>query len=87
MQKTNITCRLDADDVAFLDKLAQITDRDRSYLIKRAVSEFISLQKWRIDEVEAALVEADEGQLASAKDVQKIMRELGGGKSAGSPAD
>jgi|CXWL01.1.fsa_nt_gi predicted transcriptional regulator len=78
MEKVNVTCRLDAEDVAFLDKLAGLTDRDRSYLIKQAVAEFISLQKWQIEEVEAAIVEADSGDFAPDKDVRQTFRELRG---------
>jgi RHH-type rel operon transcriptional repressor/antitoxin RelB len=78
MEKVNVTCRLDADDVAFLDKLADMTDRDRSYLIKQAVSEFISLQKWQIEEIEAAIAEADAGKFASEAEVRKVFKELRG---------
>lgn len=76
MGKINVTCRLDADDVVFLDKLAQLTDRDRNYLIKQAVAEFISLQKWQIEEVESALLEADAQQFASDKEVRQTFQEL-----------
>jgi len=78
MEKVNVTCRLDAEDVAFLDKLAELTDRDRSYLIKQAVAEFISLQKWQIEEVEAAIVEADSGDFAPDRDVRQAFQELRG---------
>ena len=37
MGKINVTCRLATEDVAFLDKLGTLWDRDRSYLIKMAV--------------------------------------------------
>jgi predicted transcriptional regulator len=78
MEKVNVTCRLDADDVAFLDKLAETTDRDRSYLIKQAVAEFISLQKWQIEEIEAAIVEADAGKFLSDAELRKLFKELRG---------
>jgi predicted transcriptional regulator len=78
MEKVNVTCRLDADDVAFLDKLAETTDRDRSYLIKQAVAEFISLQKWQIEEVEAAIVEANAGKFLSDAELRKLFKELRG---------
>jgi len=78
MEKVNVTCRLDADDVAFLDKLAETTDRDRSYLIKQAVADFISLQKWQIEEIEAAIVEADAGKFLSDAELRKLFKELRG---------
>lgn len=76
MEKVNVTCRLDKDDVAFLDKLAELTERDRSYLIKKAVSDYVALHKWQIEEVEKALVEADAGQFATDKEVRSTFSEL-----------
>ncbi len=78
MEKVNVTIRMDADEVAFLDKLAGLTDRDRSYLIKQAVSEYIALQRWQVEEIEQALREADAGLLASEKDVKRMFDELRG---------
>jgi RHH-type transcriptional regulator, rel operon repressor / antitoxin RelB len=78
MEKVNVTCRLNADDVAFLDKLAETTERDRSYLIKQAVADFISLQKWQIEEIEAAIAEAEEGKFLSDAEMRKVFKELRG---------
>ena len=78
MDKVNITCRLAADDVAFLDKLAVTMDRDRSYLIKKAVAEYIALHRWQIDEVERALHEADACDFASDEMVKAAFSELRG---------
>jgi len=76
MEKVNVTCRLDAQDVAFLDKLAEVTERDRSYLIKKAVADYIALHRWQIEEIEQAIKEADEGQFASDKEVRAAFKEF-----------
>ena len=76
MEKVNVTCRLDAEDVAFLDKLGKVTERDRSYLIKKAVSEYIALHRWQIEEVERAVVEAATGDFASDKEVRAVFNEF-----------
>ena len=78
MEKVNVTCRLDAQDVAFLDRLAAMTERDRSYLIKKAVSDYIALQRWQIEEVERAVAEADAGQFATDKQVRAVFNEMRG---------
>lgn len=78
MEKINVTCRLAAEDVAFLDKLADATERDRSYLIKKAVAEYISLHRWQIEEVEKAIQEAEAGDFASEKQVKAMFKELCG---------
>ena len=63
MDKVSVTCKLNQDDVAFLDKLGELTQRDRSFLIKQAVGDFIATQKWQVEEVEAAMAEADRGEV------------------------
>lgn len=78
MEKVNVTIRMDAEEVAFLDKLAGITDRDRSYLIKQAVSEYIALQRWQLEEIEKAMQEADAGEFATEKEVKRVFDELRG---------
>ena len=65
MEKVNVTCRLNAEDVAFLDTLGSQMDRDRSYLIKQAVSSFIHQQQWQVEEVKRSLKEAAEGKTLS----------------------
>ncbi|HEX4129157.1 MAG TPA: ribbon-helix-helix protein, CopG family [Pirellulales bacterium] len=78
MEKINVTCRLATDDVAFLDKLAESLDRDRSYLIKQAVADYIALHRWQIEEVEQARKEAMAGDFATDKQVKAMFKELCG---------
>lgn len=78
MEKLNVTCRLNAEDVAFLDRLADSMERDRSYLIKKAVAEYIALHRWQIEEVEMALEEVKAGDFASDKQVKAMFKELCG---------
>ena len=76
MEKINVTCRMTAEDVAFLDKLGTLMDRDRSYLIKKAVADYIALQRWQIEEIEKAVKEADAGMFATEKQVKAAFAEL-----------
>jgi len=77
MEKVSVTCKLNREDVAFLDKLAGVTDRDRSYLIKQAVADFIATQKWQIEEVEAAIAEADRGEFLTDEEFRAEVRSWG----------
>jgi predicted transcriptional regulator len=70
MKKVNVTCRLDGDAIAFLDTLGAQLDRDRSYLIKDAVSRYIDLHRWQIEEIKKGIEEADCGEFASEADVE-----------------
>lgn len=74
MNKVSVTCKLDSDDVAFLDKLAESSDRDRSYLIRQAVGEFIALNKWQLEEVEQAIAEADRGEFLTDEQFREEVR-------------
>ena len=72
MKKVNVTCRLDSDAVAFLDTLGANVDRDRSYLIKEAVAQFIKLHAWQIEEVKKGIAEADSCEFASEEEVEAM---------------
>ena len=72
MEKVSVTVRLDEDTVAFLDKLGEVEDRDRSYLVRKAVANFVELHRWQIEEIEKAVKEADEGLFASDEEVEQM---------------
>jgi predicted transcriptional regulator len=76
MKKVNVTCRFDGDDVAFLDELGAHVDRDRSYLIKDAVSRYIKLHRWQIEEIKRGIAEADRREFASDEELKAMFNEL-----------
>ncbi len=69
MEKSNVTVRLQDDKIALLDQLAKSEDRDRSYLIKVAIDQYLAYHQWRIEEIKKAIAEADAGDLASDEEV------------------
>ena len=75
-EKVSITVRLDQDTVAYLDQVAGLQDRDRSYLIRQAVSNYIRLHRWQIEEIEKAIKEADAGLFLSDDETAAFMDEL-----------
>jgi predicted transcriptional regulator len=76
MEKSNVTVRLDSDKIAMLDELAKAEDRDRSYLIKVAIDQYLAYQHWRIEEIKKAIAEADAGDFASDEEVEDMFIEL-----------
>ena len=60
-QSTTMTIRLDPELKTRLDKLAAATHRSKSFLASEAVREFIEINEWQIQEIMAALKEANEG--------------------------
>jgi RHH-type transcriptional regulator, rel operon repressor / antitoxin RelB len=77
MSRINVTCRLDADEVAFIDSIASATERDRSYYIKKAISEFVTLQRYQIEEIQKAIREADAGQFVTDEKMNATWTALG----------
>lgn len=74
MSTTVLTLRLDAGLKKQLDKLASATQRSRSFLAAEAIREYIALNDWQIEEIKKAVKEADRGDFAAEKDVQKVMK-------------
>lgn len=72
MEKVSITVRLDEETVAFLDKLGVVEERDRSYLVRKAVANFVELHRWQIEQIERAVKEADAGLFASEEEVEQM---------------
>jgi predicted transcriptional regulator len=70
------TVRLDDDTLAALDRLAEQTERSRSWLVSRAVQEYVSLNEWQIARIEEGIAAADRGDFASDKEIAGIRRKF-----------
>lgn len=71
---TTITIRLDDDVKDRLDALAQATQRSKSFLAAEAIRQFVDLNAWQVQEIHAALQQADAGDFASAEEVHALMK-------------
>lgn len=72
-----MTIRLEPELKARLDKLSAATRRSKSFLAGEAVREFIELNEWQIEEVKAAVKEADAGDFASDQEVRAVFNKWG----------
>ena len=73
MDKHTVSFRLDSDKVEALDALAEVLDRDRSYLLNEAVRTYLDVQQWHIEQIKAGLRQADAGQLIPHEDAKKLV--------------
>jgi RHH-type rel operon transcriptional repressor/antitoxin RelB len=71
-----LTLRLDAKLKNQLDRLSKSMNRSRSFVAAQAIQEFVSVNEWQIGEIKKALVEADQGDFASDKEMQQTIRRL-----------
>ena len=71
---TTMTIRLEDEVRDRLDRLAEATQRSKSFLAAEAIRAFVETNEWQIGEIRAALREADAGDFASDKDVAALSR-------------
>lgn len=71
---TTMTLRLEDDVKARLDKLADATQRSKSFLAAEAIREYVENNEWQIREIKAALKEANAGDFASDAEVAALAR-------------
>jgi len=71
---TTMTLRLEDDVKARLDKLADATQRSKSFLAAEAIREFVENNEWQIREIKAAIKEANAGDFASDDEVAALAK-------------
>ncbi len=74
---TTMTIRLEPELKTRLDNLSKATHRSKSFLAAEAVREFIELNEWQIQELKAAIKEADNNDFASNKEVDAVFNKWG----------
>lgn len=71
---TTMTIRLEDEVRDRLDRLAESTQRSKSFLAAEAIREFVENNEWQIAEIRAALKESNAGDFASDKDLAAVAR-------------
>ena len=71
-RKAVVTVRLTPQLRDRLKKIAGAMDRPRSWVISRALEQFVATQSWQIDDIRRDLAEADAGDFASEAQVKAV---------------
>ena len=71
---TTMTVRLEDEVKHRLDRLAESTQRSKSFLAAEAIREFVENNEWQISEIRAALVEADAADFATDKELAAVAK-------------
>ena len=74
----SVTIRLDATTLDALDRLAKRTEKSRSWLVSRAVEDYVALNEWQIARIEEGIAAADRGDFASDEEMARIRHKFGG---------
>jgi predicted transcriptional regulator len=69
-----MTVRLDDEVKDRLERLAESTQRSKSFLAAEAIRDFVENNEWQIAEIRAALKEADAGDFATDKEVAALAK-------------
>jgi RHH-type rel operon transcriptional repressor/antitoxin RelB len=72
VESSVLTLRLNSDTKDKLDKLANATQRSKSFLAAEAINRYLEIEAWQIAEIEQALIEADQGDFASDAQVNAL---------------
>jgi RHH-type transcriptional regulator, rel operon repressor / antitoxin RelB len=68
-----LTLRLDPKLKKQLDRLSEATNRSRSFMAAEAIREYVELNNWQIAETIKGLAEADRGEFATDKEVERAL--------------
>ncbi len=71
---TTMTVRLEDDVKDRLDRLAESTQRSKSFLAAEAIREFVENNEWQIAEIRAGLGEATAGDFATDKELAAVAK-------------
>lgn len=74
---STVTARVSEETVAKLDALAKATNRSKSFLVASALERFLEDQSWQIARTAESLAQANNGEFASATEVQKAFGKWG----------
>ncbi len=69
---STMTIRLDDSIKNRLEDLAAATHRTKSFLASEAIQKYIEVNEWQIQEIQAAIEEADRGEFATEKEVNNV---------------
>ena len=72
MDKQTISFRIEPSKLEALDSLANALDRDRTYLLNEAVTAYLEVQQWQIEQIEKSLKQADAGELVPHKKAKEM---------------
>lgn len=72
MSKVSVSFRVEDSKVRELDLFAKATRRDRTQLIDEALDNYLDAQQWQLQEIKAALKDADAGDFATDAEVNAV---------------
>jgi predicted transcriptional regulator len=76
MATGTLNLRTEAKSIRELDALAKAQRRTRTDLVNEAIANYIELQRWQMEEIRAAVQEADTGDFVSEQEISATFKRL-----------
>jgi predicted transcriptional regulator len=76
MAKDNITFRLESEKRIALDAIAAGLDRDRSYVLNEAITSYLEIHQWQLEEIHKGIAEAEAEDFANDAEVDAMFAKL-----------
>ncbi|HXB61903.1 MAG TPA: ribbon-helix-helix protein, CopG family [Acidobacteriaceae bacterium] len=76
MATGTLNLRTQAKSIRELDVLAKAQRRTRTDLVNEAIANYIELQRWQMEEIRAAVQEADAGDFVSEQEIAATFKRL-----------
>ena len=78
MESSVLTLRVSNKTKTKLNKLAEATQRSKSYLAAEAIERYLEVEAWQIKEIKQAVKEADNGDFVSDDEFREITKKYAG---------
>lgn len=78
METSVLTLRVSNKTKSMLDKLAEATQRTKSFLAAEAIERYLEVEVWQVREIQTALKEADKKDFISDKEFAKLVKKHAG---------
>ena len=78
MESSVLTLRVSNKTKTKLNKLAETTQRSKSYLAAEAIERYLEVEAWQIKEIKQAVKEADNGDFVSDDEFKEITKKYAG---------
>lgn len=78
METSVLTLRVSNKTKSKLDKLAEATQRTKSFLAAEAIERYLEVEVWQVREIQTALKEADKKDFISDKEFTKLVKKHAG---------
>ncbi len=72
-----MTIRLEPELKERLDQISEATHRSKSFLAVEAIRDYVEVNEWQVQEIKAAIIEADNGDFASDKEINNTLGKWG----------